>query len=57
MLIYTGKVVRGADRFLACLPGAAIGLALAASSRFFSALLSLCCSFIHPAGRILRPAS
>lgn len=57
MLIYTSKVVRDSDRILACLCGAAIGLALAASSTFFSGLLSLCSSFIHPAGRTLRPAS
>lgn len=57
MLIYTRKVVRDSDRFLACLCGAAIGLALAASPMLFSGLLSLCSSFIHPAGRILRPAS
>ncbi len=52
MLIYASKVVRDSDRFLACL-----GLALAASPSFFSGLLSLCSSFIHPVGRILRPAS
>jgi len=52
MLIYASKV-----RFLACLCGAASGPALAASPSFFNGLLSLCSSFIHPAGRILRPAS
>lgn len=57
MLIYTRKVVRDCDRFLVCLRGAVIGLALGASPRFFSGLLSLCSSFIHPAGRNVRPAS
>ncbi|SHK98020.1 hypothetical protein SAMN05216288_0751 [Pseudomonas punonensis] len=52
MLIYTSKVVRDSDRFLAFLC-----LALAAAPTFFSGLLSLCSSFIHPAGRTLRPAS
>lgn len=57
MLIYTRKVARDSDRFLACLSGAAIGLAMVTSPRFFGGLLSLCSSFIHPAGRNVRPAS
>ena len=57
MLIYTGKVVRDFDSFLACIRGAAIGLALTASPRVFNGLLSFCSSFIHPAGRNVRPAS